>query len=140
MSPNSSVTSTRKRRTLGRFFADEIAGPLDLDFYIGLPASVDRNRVAHLHTFAKSAAMLHLDTVPPLFAAALFNPSQPGRASLLRSLLGVKEADAFNRDELRILEIPAGNGTGTARSVAKLYGSAATGDRELGLTPVSATH
>ncbi len=62
-----------------------------------------------------------------------FNPfSLVGRATTLAA--GVKEADAFNRDELRVLEIPAGNGTGTARSVAKLYGSAATGGSELGLS------
>ena len=41
----------------------------------------------------------------------------------------------FNRDELRVVEMPAVNGTGTARSVAKLYGSAATGGSEIGLTP-----
>jgi CubicO group peptidase (beta-lactamase class C family) len=35
---------------------------------------------------------------------------------------------------LRVLEIPGGNGTGSARSVAKLYGSAATGGSELGLS------
>lgn len=122
-----------KRRTLGRFFAEEIASPLDLDFYIGLPPSVDRNRVAHLHAFSKGQMMLHLDTVPPLFAAALFNPSSLA-ARALTIATGVKEADAFNRDELRTVEIPAGNGTGTARSVAKLYGSAATGDAELGLS------
>ena len=28
-------------RTLGRFFADEIAGPMDADFSIGTPASLD---------------------------------------------------------------------------------------------------
>ena len=33
------------------------------------------------------------------------------------------------------MEMPAGNGTGTARSVAKLYGSAATGGSEIGVTP-----
>ena len=36
-------------RTLGRFFADEIAAPLGLDLHIGLPASVNRDLVAHLH-------------------------------------------------------------------------------------------
>src|ERR1700743_894308 len=36
-------------RTLGQFFADEIAAPLGLDLHIGLPASVDRELVAHLH-------------------------------------------------------------------------------------------
>jgi CubicO group peptidase (beta-lactamase class C family) len=61
-------------RTLGRYFADEIAGPLDLAFYIGLPASVDRNRVAQLAAFSRSELVLHLNTMPPLFAAAMFNP------------------------------------------------------------------
>ena len=122
-----------QRRTLGRYFAEEIAVPLDLDFYIGLPASVDRNRVALLHPFAKRDALLHLNSVPPRLAAAFVSPfSLVGRATTLAA--GVKEADAFNRDELRVLEIPAGNGTGTARSVAKLYGSAATGGSELGLS------
>ena len=122
-----------QRRTLGRYFAEEIAVPLDLDFHIGLPASVDRNRVALLHPFAKRDAFLHLNSVPPRLAAAFVSPfSLVGRATTLAA--GVKDADAFNRDELQVLEIPAGNGTGTARSVAKLYGSAATGGSELGLS------
>ena len=33
-----------QHRTLGRFFADEIAAPLGLDFYIGLPLSVQNER------------------------------------------------------------------------------------------------
>ena len=45
------------------------------------------------------------------------------------------DVGALNRDELRVVEMRAGNGTGTARSVAKLYGSAATGGSEIGLSP-----
>ena len=41
-------------RTLGRFFADEIAGPLGLDIYIGLPEVVDRDRVAHVYDWHPS--------------------------------------------------------------------------------------
>ena len=122
-----------QRRTLGRFFAEEIARPLDLDLYIGLPASVDRNLVAHLHPFAMRELILHMNTMPPLFAAALFNPrSLAAGAFTLTS--DVKDPDALNRDELRILEMPAVNGTATARSIAKLYGNAATGGSELGLS------
>ena len=33
-------------RTLGRFFRDEIAGPLGLDFYIGLPVAITAERIA----------------------------------------------------------------------------------------------
>jgi CubicO group peptidase (beta-lactamase class C family) len=121
-------------RTLGRYFAEEIAAPLDLDFYIGLPASVDRNRVALLHPFAKRDALLHLNTLPPRLAAAFVNPfSLVGRATTLAT--SVKDLDALNRDELRVLEMPGMNGMGTARSIAKLYGSAATGGSEMGLSP-----
>ena len=121
-------------RTLGRYFAEEIAAPLDLDFYIGLPASVDRNRVAQIHPFAKRDALLNLNTVPPRTAAAFVSPfSLVGRATALAA--DVKELDELNRDELRGLEMPGMNGMGTARSVAKLYGSAATGGSEMGLSP-----
>src|SRR4029078_11893082 len=114
-----------QRRTLGRYFAEEIAVPLDLDFYIGLPASVERNPVALFHPFARHDALLHLNTVPPRLAAAFFSPfSLVGRATTLAA--GVTEADVFNRDELRVLEIPGGNGTGRRSSVGKLYGRAAT--------------
>jgi CubicO group peptidase (beta-lactamase class C family) len=121
-------------RTLGRYFAEEIAAPLDLDFYIGLPASVERNRVALLHPFAKRDALLGLNTLPPRLVAAFVNPfSLVGRATTLAA--SVKDLDALNRDELRVLEMPGMNGMGTARSIAKLYGSAATGGSEMGLSP-----
>jgi CubicO group peptidase (beta-lactamase class C family) len=121
-------------RTLGRYFDDEIAGPLGLDFYIGVPASVDRNRLAQLQTFSLKDLVLHLNTMPPLFAVAMVNPSSlSARAFVVAN--GVKDAEAFNSDECRILEMPAVNGTATARSIAKLYGKAATGGSELGLSP-----
>ena len=121
-------------RSLGQFFAEEIAEPLGLDFYIGLPASVDRNRVAHLHASSQAKILLHLHTLPPRLVAALFNPFSLTARSLTIAR-GIKGPDDFNREELRVVEIPAGNGTGTARSIAKLYGSAATGGSEIGLTP-----
>jgi CubicO group peptidase (beta-lactamase class C family) len=120
-------------RTLGRYFAEEIAGPLDLDFYIGLPASVNRNRVAHLVPISRAEMLLHLHTMPPLFVAAMFNPnSLSARAFLVAT--GMKGAGDFNRDDVRTLEMPSVNGAATARSIAKLYGSAATEGSELGLS------
>ncbi len=120
-------------RTLGRFFAEEIAQPLGLDFFIGLPPSVDRSRVALLEPVTRSEMLLHLHTMPPRFVAALFNPkSLTARAFLIAP--GIKEAGDFNRDEVRLPEMPSVNGTTTATSVAKLYGDAATGAAELGLS------
>ena len=122
-------------RTLGRFFAEEIAAPLGLDFYIGLPTSVNRERVAHLHMWSPAKMLLHLDTMSPAFVlSGLFNPFGLTARSC-RIAKGFKVPQDFNREEIRVLEIPSGNGIGTGRSIAKLYGSAATGGAELGLTP-----
>lgn len=120
-------------RSLGRYFADEVAEPLGLEFYIGLPASVDRDRVAYLHTYPRAELLRHLNTLPPRFVAALMNPfGLTGRT--LANPKGIGNLDAFNREEVRAVEIPAANGIGTARSVAKAYGCVATGGSELGLT------
>ncbi|MCV7302452.1 beta-lactamase family protein [Mycobacterium barrassiae] len=122
-----------QRRTLGRYFADEIAGPLGLDFHIGLPASIDRDRVAHLHVPSQLATLLNLHVLPPRLAAALFVPTtltaQAGVA-----FEGATGLSTFNREDVRVVEIPAANGTGTAESVARLYGDAAIGGSEIGLT------
>lgn len=120
-------------RTLGRYFAEEIATPLGLDFYIGLPASVDRSRVAHLHGWSRAEAMVHLNTLPAGFVVGLLNPfSLTGRAFVIP---GARALGDVNRDEIRSAEMPAFNGTGTARSVAKLYGCVATGGADIGMTP-----
>jgi CubicO group peptidase (beta-lactamase class C family) len=120
-------------RTLGQFFADEIAAPLGLDLYIGLPASVNRDLVAHVHGWPRAKALLHLNAMPPRLAMALLNP----RGLTGRTVNLPNDVDAmrdYNREDVRTVEIPAANGIGTARSVARAYGCAATGGRELGLT------
>jgi CubicO group peptidase (beta-lactamase class C family) len=122
-------------RTLGKFFAEEIAEPLGSNFYIGLPESLDRDRVAHLHAWPVAQMLFHLHTLPPRFALAMMNPrSLSARAG---KPPGVKVLDEFNREELRAVEMPAGNGIGTARSIAQLYGDAATGGSEIGLSPTT---
>ncbi len=104
-----------------------------MDFYIGLPASVDRDRVAHLHPFTKRDLLQGFTTVPRRLAAAFLSPfSLTAGASVLAA--GVRDRVELNQDELRVLEMPGVNGTGSARAVAKLYGSAATGGPELGLS------
>jgi CubicO group peptidase (beta-lactamase class C family) len=122
-------------RTLGRFFADEIAGPLGLDLHIGLPDSVARDRVAHLHHWSRAESLLHLTDLPPALVAASFNPvGLLARAGRLPDDVNPWAGD-YNRDDVRAIEIPSANGIGTARSVAQLYGAAATEDAALGLRP-----
>jgi CubicO group peptidase (beta-lactamase class C family) len=121
-------------RTLGRFLADEIAGPRGLDLHIGLPDSVRRDRVAHLHHWRRPESLLHLSTLPAGLVAASFNPvGLITRAGRLPRDVSPWAGD-YNRDNVRAIEIPSANGIGNTGAVAQLYGAAAAGDAALGLT------
>jgi CubicO group peptidase (beta-lactamase class C family) len=120
-------------RSLGRFFAEEIAEPLGLDFYIGLPDSVSRDRIAYLHAWSVVEFLFHLNQMPPRFVAAVLNPFTL-EAKSITVAKGLNNPGLLNRDELRTVEMPGMGGIGSARAVAKLYGSVATGGSELGIT------
>jgi len=121
-------------RTLGRYLADEIAGPMGLDVHIGLPASVDRDRVAYVHNWKRPESLLHMHQMPLGFLGAALNPvGLTARAVSVPSDVNAFNGD-YNRDEVRGVEIPSANGIGNARAVAQLYGAAATADTRLGLT------
>lgn len=121
-------------RTLGRFLADEIAMPLGLDFCIGLPKSVSRQRVALLHHWKRAEGLLHLKAMPMRLVAASFNPvGLLTRAGCLPSNVTPWDGD-YNRDDVRAIEIPSANGIGTASSIACLYGAAATAHPALPLS------
>jgi CubicO group peptidase (beta-lactamase class C family) len=105
-------------KSIGRFFREEVAGPLGLDFWIGLPAD-EESRVARLITAPSP-------TDPAILAqmAALFGPdSLAGRAlSLNGAMSGPPGGDSvFNLPEVHRSEIPAANGITTARSLSRLY-------------------
>jgi len=120
-------------RTLGRYFAEEIAAPLGIEFYIGLPDSVDPDRVAHIHGYKPAEMILHLNAMPWRFVAGFLNP----RSITARSFANPKVlalTSNYNRPDVRRVELPAANGTGQVGAIAKAYGVAATGGRELGLT------
>src|SRR5262249_39700242 len=101
-------------RSLGRFFADEIAGPWGLDFHVGL-AATEQQRCARL-VDEGGAWRRSLDEDPrPLLVPALDNPP------------GGLEPDVVNAAAYRAAEVPAINGHGTARAIASFYGGLASG-------------
>jgi CubicO group peptidase (beta-lactamase class C family) len=109
-------------RTPGRFFAEEIAAPLGLDFFIGLPAS-ERDRVSRMAyqqaDFAFAADSL--DSIPEEFrelVAAMVDPNSLNNRAF--SVTDPAEID-FNSPEVQAAEIPASNGIGTARGLARMY-------------------
>ena len=124
-----------EHRSLGRFFEEEIAVPLGLEFYIGVPPGVPDSRVAEIKAFRPAQMLFHMNTMPAGMVLALMNP----RSLTSRSLNQIKDkgihgpAD-LNTPEIRALEMPALGGVGQVRSIAKAYGELATGGRELGIT------
>jgi CubicO group peptidase (beta-lactamase class C family) len=120
-------------RSLGRFFAEEIAKPLGLEFHIGLPDGVDLSRLAFLHSYRKWELPLHIHQMPAPFVAGFTNPrSVTSRAFANPRVLS--ELEGYNRLDILRLELPAANGTGEPRAIAKAYGVMATGGSELGVT------
>jgi CubicO group peptidase (beta-lactamase class C family) len=110
-------------RTVGRVLADDVCGPLDLDFWIGLPpekeAEVARLAIGGLDFGSASPGD---DAVA--FATALFDvTSLTFRA--FANPPGQFDVESFNAPELHQAEWPAANGIGTARALARLYGELA---------------
>lgn len=62
-------------RTIGRYFADEVASPLGVDFHIGLPASLDHDRVATFVGGRKPAMLLHMREIPWAVTRRMLNPT-----------------------------------------------------------------
>lgn len=116
-------------RTLGRFFHDEIAAPLGLDFHIGLPRDVPDERHARVRTLSPWRGLMALRYTPLATTLKMITPG-----SLLRRSFAGLSADPNDRAYLEI-EVPAGNGVGTARAIARAYSAFAEGGSELGVTP-----
>lgn len=119
-----------QHRSIGQFFAEEVAAPLGLDFYIGLPEGIPNDRLAPLTMagFIKSILGYPLPMI-----LTMLNPwSSAFRACIVNPGSGV----VMDKDRIyaRELEVPSGGGVGTARAIAKAYGVFASGGAELGLS------
>ncbi|MEU6386606.1 serine hydrolase domain-containing protein [Streptomyces bauhiniae] len=109
-------------RTPGCFFADEIAAPLGLDFFIGLPAH-ERERVSHM-VHSKPAVDLTTvasELVPEELRDQVAAWSDPDSFSNRAYMVTYPAAIDFNSPEVQIAELPASNGIGTARGLARMY-------------------
>lgn len=102
-------------RSIGQFFQEEVAEPLDLELWIGLPEAHEPR-----------VATLELEETWP--ASPLFNPARMEGDSLVRSIYGnppiaSRAGFPWNRRDYHAAEIPAAGAVGTARSIASLYGN-----------------
>jgi CubicO group peptidase (beta-lactamase class C family) len=109
-------------RSLGTFLAEEIAAPLGLDLWIGLPRS-EQHRVSRIISAVpdfEALSRIDLNAVPEAVRdvmAAYVDPT----SLTVRSLRAVTPAlDHNNPDEQRA-EMPSTNGICTARALARFY-------------------
>lgn len=118
-------------RSLGCFFQDEIARPLGLEFYIGLPPEIPVRRIASIESYTPLDLVLNLNRIPGQFAKSILNPRSLTARAFSNPRL--KSPGDFNKPPFRSLEIPAGNGIGQVRSIAKAYGVFAAGGKEINI-------
>jgi CubicO group peptidase (beta-lactamase class C family) len=105
-------------KTLGTFFREEVAIPLNADFYIGLPAEHD-SRVADLIPAPDPSPGDPMYIDPEVMSEAAKKAMNPplNKATALRS----------RERGWRGAEIPAANGHGNARSIARVGAAMACG-------------
>jgi CubicO group peptidase (beta-lactamase class C family) len=119
-------------RSLGRFFAEEIAEPLGIEFYFGVPPEVPDERIADIKAYRRLEVLLHMDAMPPAMVLGFAR-----RRSLTARAFGNPRLSSpadLNRPDFRAVEVPAGAGVGQVRGVARVYGELATGGATLGMT------
>jgi CubicO group peptidase (beta-lactamase class C family) len=99
-------------RSLGRFFRDEIAEPLGLEFWIGLPEELE----------PRVAPMIPMDSASGLSIEDLLGAdSLMVRALNLNGAFQGDLATTANERDFHAAEIPAANGITNARSLSRMY-------------------
>ncbi|MEN3284300.1 MAG: hypothetical protein V7607_5440 [Solirubrobacteraceae bacterium] len=116
-------------RSVGAFFAEEVAGPLGLDLWIGLPDRLE----ARVTTLRCAEG----------WCAELLDEKRVARDELLRRVWAnppcLRAADRlpWNTRAFHAAQIPGAGAIGTARSIARLYGCLAQGGQIGGIRLVS---
>ena len=102
------VVRRKTGRSLGKFFHEEIAAPLGVDFYIGTPPEQD-HKVAPLWPPEDPAHHMLMGEAP--------YTSMPGRVGRSPAI----DSNWARTVPWRRAEIPAGGGHGNARAVAEIH-------------------
>ena len=107
--------------TVGPFVQDEIAAPLDAEYWIGTMTPDEQARIAQVMPNMNARLFAAKDAEAPDTLRGLAfrqNPDEPWHATL-------------NSQAWRDAEIASGNGHGNARGVARIYGALVDGSERL---------
>jgi CubicO group peptidase (beta-lactamase class C family) len=125
-------------RTVGRFFAEEVAGPMGIDAYLGLPEALHHRAVqtyaplpilddeaqaiaqAALKTGQQHLLAGNMEAMEALMVGSLFvSPEHPDISAFL--------PEVMNNPIIRSCELPAGNAFASAKGLAGAYTALANG-------------
>jgi len=112
---------------VGSFFKENVAEPLDADFWIGVPEE-EHSRISRLHgRLMGGEGSGGGNKIPDALKSFLRDMADPTTMTGGAFNNPPISPDAVNSPEWRRAEIPAANGHGTARSLARIYGALSTG-------------
>ena len=106
-------------KTVGRFFAEEVAAPLGLEIWIGLPEALEPRLAPHFQT----APAMTPEQWRGLFEKGGVDIDSRLMRTILHTFATTGDCIAMIAENrhMRAVELPAGNGIGNARSLAKMY-------------------
>jgi CubicO group peptidase (beta-lactamase class C family) len=122
-----------KHRTIGVFFQEEVAHPLGVEFYIGLPEVIPETRIARVDPYQKWQLLFNMDKMPRPFVLGFLNPFSITYKTFANPKI-IGEPKGYNDRRVQRLELPASNGIGLVRDMARAYSEFATGGQRLHLT------
>lgn len=120
-------------KSLGSYFREYVAEPLQADFHIGLAAEQDA-RTSRLHgqlvsrgDSGKTGAPRLPDNLPEPLRRFMQDMGDPDTMTGAAFVNPPQKRGEVNSREWRAAEIPAANGHTTARALARIYGALARG-------------
>ena len=118
-----------QNRTVGEIVLEETLPVLNEEFYIGLPDAIPDDRIAT--EIVTSKAMLAAVLSSPFMMLAMMLPARLRKNSLMMDMRNdpaeAGKSDKFGTRGLRLIELPGGNGSGSARTAAHTTGICTAG-------------
>jgi len=121
-----------EHRSMGRVLQEDVATPLGIEMYIGLPDDVPASRVATIDGHSPLEYVGHLDRLNAGLVVANLWPWSLSSRSLTN--LDVGEPDDVDEPAYRAVEFPSATCIASARALARLYSVFAADGAELAIS------
>jgi CubicO group peptidase (beta-lactamase class C family) len=114
-------------KTVGEWFRENVSGPLAADYHIGFGPEHDVRTADLIGSLLPSGGAARLPEVPGPLGQMMKDMRDPSTMTGAAFNNPQRGTDRVNTREWRAAEVPAANGHGTARALARIYGALARG-------------